>query len=138
MSKELEALESLERIGNDYFLGSKDCTVKKIYEKEYNTIKQALTEYEEIKNANPSEALECLDSMYARLPQWDLCRNLDQYNTIKQALRKAQEQEKEIEQFKEIVSLDYLCRVFGYPLGKQIKEYFMSNSLLKQVIERVE
>lgn len=32
------------------------------------------------------EALECLDSMYARLPQWDLCRNLDQYNIIKQAL----------------------------------------------------
>lgn len=55
------------------------------------TIKRALVRLEAIDNANPSEALECLDSMYARLPQWDLCRNLDQYNTIKQALLKTQD-----------------------------------------------
>jgi hypothetical protein len=65
-------------------------------------------------------------------------RQLKLCAVIKQALLKAQEQEKAIAQFKEIVSLDYLCRVFGYSLGKQIKEYFMSNELLKQVLERVE
>lgn len=42
-----EALKDLERIGTDYFLGSKDCLVKKIYEKEYNTIKQALLKTQE-------------------------------------------------------------------------------------------
>lgn len=42
-----EALKDLERIGNDYFLGSKDCLVKKIYKKEYNTIKQALLNQQE-------------------------------------------------------------------------------------------
>lgn len=42
-----EALKDLERIGSDYFLGSKDCLVKKIYEKEYNNIKQALLKAQE-------------------------------------------------------------------------------------------
>ena len=39
----------------------------------------------------PSEALECLEKVYSRLPQWDLSRNVDQCNIIKQALLKQQE-----------------------------------------------
>lgn len=42
-----EALKDFERIGSDYFLGSKDCLVKKIYEKEYNNIKQVLLKAQE-------------------------------------------------------------------------------------------
>lgn len=53
-----EALKDLERIGSDYFLGSKDCLVKKIYEKEYNTIKQALLKAQEPKQYLKWEDLE--------------------------------------------------------------------------------
>ena len=58
------------------------------------TIKQALQHLEAIDNANPSEALKCLEKVYSRLPQWDLSRNVDQCNIIKQALLKAQESKK--------------------------------------------
>ena len=54
----------------------------------YNVLKTYL---ESIDNAEPSEALECLEKVYSRLPQWDLSRNIDQCNTIKQALLKIQE-----------------------------------------------
>lgn len=57
-------------------------------------IEEQLNNYKKLLNANPSEALGCLDSMYARLPQWDLCRNLDQYNIIKQVLIQAEQDKK--------------------------------------------
>ena len=60
-------------------------------------IDEAFQRLEAIDNANPSEALECLESMYARLPQWDLCRNQDQHNTIKQALIQAEIDKKQLE-----------------------------------------
>lgn len=62
-----EALECLERIGNDYFLGSKDCTVKKIYEKEYNTIKQVLIERIVWKNIHNTKVKTPLVSIFEGL-----------------------------------------------------------------------
>ena len=56
-----EALKDLERIGSDYFLGSKDCLVKKIYEKEYNNIKQVLLKAQEPKQYLKWEDLEFKD-----------------------------------------------------------------------------
>ena len=60
-------------------------------QKYFDIIEEALQRLESIDNAEPSEALECLEKVYSRLPQWDLSRNIDQCNTIKQALLKAQE-----------------------------------------------
>lgn len=60
-------------------------------QKYFDVIEEALQRLESIDNANPSEALECLEKVYSRLPQWDLSRNVDQCNIIKQALLKAQE-----------------------------------------------
>ena len=54
-------------------------------------LESALKRLEAIDNSEPSEALECLEKVYSRLPQWDLSRNVDQCNIIKQALLNAQE-----------------------------------------------
>lgn len=61
-----------------------------------NLIRQALTELDQIKNATPSEALECLEEMYeiscdGRKPEYTL------YECIEQFILKAQEQEKVLE-----------------------------------------
>ena len=58
MNDENEVLKCLERIGSDYFLGSKDCLVKKIYEKEYNTIKNYILKEQEPKQYLKWEDLE--------------------------------------------------------------------------------
>ena len=60
-------------------------------QKYFDIIEEALQRLESIDNAEPSEALECLEKVYSRLPQWDLSRNVDQCNIIKQALLKQQE-----------------------------------------------
>lgn len=83
MSKELEALNKIQHD----FGQLKGRELVSCYE----TIFNALKRLESIDNANPSEALECLEKVYSRLPQWDLSRNIDQCNIIKQALLKAQE-----------------------------------------------
>jgi hypothetical protein len=152
-----EVLEDLAFIKEKFAYLEYNSETFNIPKKELCNIEEALKRLEAIDNAEPSEALECLERIDNTLCLNNIKGKLDfgidteehtdcdsvigmteDLESIKQALLKAQEQEKAIAQFKEIVSLDYLCRVFGYPLGKQIKEYFMSNELLKQVIERVE
>ena len=59
------------------------------------TVQQALTELKAIKEAKPSEAMECLEKlpyMSQGYGNWK-----EYYNTIKQALLKAQEQDKALE-----------------------------------------
>lgn len=111
MSKERQALEKLF----DILLYSNN---KIEAQKYYDAIKQALKRLEAIDNANPSEALECLDRIGdIELSHTETCCNetkddeyietlvevIDgilkdkykkEYNTIKQALLKAQEQKK--------------------------------------------
>jgi hypothetical protein len=95
MSKELETLEKLkehlkyERIDN---LSNTEY---------YDILNQALHRLESIDNAEPSEALECLEEIgFAPLneccgsPYTRISNEYEEdYNTIKQALLKAQEQE---------------------------------------------
>ena len=86
MSKEyLEALNRLYCEGN-----------LEQHKKDYEFLKKALNRLESIDNANPSEALECLERIGAeKLARGELIRNDDKVepylNTIKQALLKAQE-----------------------------------------------
>lgn len=66
---------------------------------EIDIVNNALLELKAINEANPSEALECLERLGAeKLARGQLIRNddkIDPYiNTIKQALIKAQEQKK--------------------------------------------
>lgn len=77
-------------------------------QKYFDELEEILTEYEAIKNSNTSEALDRLYEIidYYNEPQYDVCENSfpnefkdmwkKELNTIKQALLKAQEQEKEL------------------------------------------
>lgn len=112
MSKELETLEKLISFAfvmSENMIGltkgnyDENQFIKKTYEylHKYNVdldsklkLKKSLQRLETIDNSNPSKALECLEKVYSRLPQWDLSRNVDQCNIIKQALLKAQESKK--------------------------------------------
>lgn len=107
MSKELECLKRID---------TKNYLTEREHKEFLGVVEQAIKEYEAIKNTEPTKAMECLESMYARLPQWDLSRNIDQYNTIKQALLKSQEQEKENELLKEIIKslFDRGCPLHQY------------------------
>lgn len=107
MSKELECLDRIDK---------RNYLTEREHKEFLGVVEKAIKEYETIKNAEPTKAMECLESMYARLPQWDLCRNLDQYNIIKQTLLKAQEQEKENELLKEIIKslFDRGCPLHQY------------------------
>lgn len=82
MNKELKCLKRID---------TKNYLTEREHKEFLGVVEQALHRLEAIDNANPSEALECLEKVYSRLPQWDLSRNIDQCNTIKQALLKAQE-----------------------------------------------
>ena len=159
MSKELECLKRLI-----YVIGVLQETINKAEEKagtdtsidvmtqsnkDGEIIEQALTEYEALKNAEPSEALECLEKIYSRLPQWDLSRNIDQCNIIKQVLIQKSKKEQAWDIVKEMqlstlniigkcnLYEDYLTfydfkKNMGNPLKKQLtKEEF---NLLKEAM----
>lgn len=108
MSKELEYIQRHIDIVKQQIKGSKikftvtDAITKHqydYYENELQTlesIEKALHRLESIDNAEPSEALECLERIGAeKLARGELIRNDDKvepyYNTIKQALLKQQE-----------------------------------------------
>ena len=103
MSKELNALECLEALERDI----KDRTIlaEDRQLKLCAVIKQALLELQSIKEANPSEALKCLDKLVKQIEldedtdYWEI-RNA--HITVEQALLKAREQEKEKLLFKNI------------------------------------
>ena len=95
MSKELKALEVLGYIGG-YIIPTNNGNqhLKDFCDIEFAILKQALTELKQIKEANPSEAMESLeriDKEYSTIKNEDfkIC-----FNTIKQTLLKAQKQEK--------------------------------------------
>lgn len=99
MSKGLEALEEIRdfRYGKDKLLVCQTAM--------YDDIKQALQRLEAIDNANPSEALKWLDDIGEQWVERGLNPDIVQYKEtqsyreIKQALLKAQEQEKELKAF---------------------------------------
>lgn len=131
MTKELEAC--FKRIKNlqvcvDY---EKDIvkSVNEILPNSCNKVEQALQRLESIDNANPSEALECLDYIENKVKDLEYVAKQndneyllskyipsEKFNTIKQALLKAQEQEKENELLKEIIKslFDRGCPLHQY------------------------
>ena len=97
MSKKLEALE---KIINNVVLDENN-DYREI-EKSYNLIKQALKRLEAIDNAKPSKALKCLKEIHffvngSRIDGEKYEQKLQEINTIKQVIIKAQEQEKVLE-----------------------------------------
>ncbi len=107
MNKELEALERLKTAPS--FMGGtaeyQVCTQSEaVLMQDYEIVKQAVLELKSIKEANPSEALECLERMNENARVYI---SLEEYEkdseTIKQALLKAQKLAKENELLKEII-----------------------------------
>lgn len=81
MNKELECLKRID---------TKNYLTEREHKEFLGVVEQALHRLESIENANPSEALECLEEMWelscdSRIPEYTL------YETIKQALLKSQE-----------------------------------------------
>ena len=130
-------LEALERTSGEFIDGypTGNVNVGMTWE-EHKAIKQALLELKAIKEANPSEAIEKLDNIKNRINFYyemykfdDLCK--DEIDTIKQALTKAQEQEKVLSIIKEKcltncnlalvednVHYENYCKEFEYFLNK--------------------
>ena len=112
MSKALEALEDII-----LYLNASD--PKGLYCENIETIQQALLELQSIKEANPSEALECLDKLAKQIEldedtdYWEI-RNA--HITVEQALLKAREQKNENELLKEIIKsfFDKGCPLHQY------------------------
>ena len=102
MSKELNALECLEALEQDI----KDRTIlaEDRQLKLCAVIKQALLELQSIKEANPSEALECLDKLAKQI---ELDEDTDYFEirnahiTVEQALLNAEKEHKALEIIKE-------------------------------------
>lgn len=96
MSKEyLEALGFIKAL-------LKDDWVESVWETHYDVIKQALTKLESIENANHSEVMNCLKELTWQLYGDTLDIDKSRFSLpIKNALLKAQEQEKVLEIIKE-------------------------------------
>ena len=92
-----------------------------------NRLKQALNELKAIKEAKPSEAMECLEELRSNLGViYD-----DTLNTIEQALLKAQELEKELEIiWKKQVDIMWFCQCVE--ANKTFEDY---NSAMGREIE---
>ena len=91
MSKELEALECFENMQSRIA-----CYISTI---EYTTIKEALVEYEAIKDTEPSEALEWFGEQWVEYGNQDTVmqiKDTKEFATIKQALLKAQKEHNSI------------------------------------------
>lgn len=119
MTKELEALETFNYImarckdEDSYIIKfplgiQKGTTFGEDMEKAYKVIKEALQRLEQIDNSNPSEALEIVDKIvnyilldeeYGFIDDEEKQAIIRDRDTIKQALIKAQEQEKTLENF---------------------------------------
>ena len=95
-----KVLESLERLAMPDELHIKECKKLGIgLTEDYDVVEQALKRLESIDNANPSEALECLEKVSDYLNNvYDYKEIIEEVRkdiaTIKQALTKAQEPKK--------------------------------------------
>ena len=153
MSKEyLEALGFIKAL-------LKDDWVESVWETHYEVIKQALQRLESIENTKPNEALKSLECLYedAKIESGWVKKHCityteefehndrikPYYETIKQALIKAQEQEKVLNELIKLVKdLEPTFNRKGVSsdtdiLGTIIKDYFYDNEsdLLKEVLE---
>lgn len=122
MSKELDAMEFICKILQEKCM----VDIKWLFKNEYNTIIQALQELQAIKNSNPSEAMKILETLaddgllnkeigaisYNQI--W-LKRQIE---VLKQALLKAQEQEKVIK-----LIFEKMVNILLLELAENVDEY---------------
>lgn len=98
MDKVFEALEEIGNIdlGDNPYKKFEDNKLKNVYNKEFAILYNALTELKQIKEAEPSKAMERVNYLSAILPDWQKVNNgIDTLITIKNYILKAQELEKE-------------------------------------------
>ena len=118
MNKELEeAFGLIKRVCELYIESRSYLTGSDIIENQINealnTIKNRL---EVTDNAESSEALECLEYLYCNPEDYRSTDKAKDYNTVKNYILKAQEQEKENELLKEIIKslFDRGCPLHQY------------------------
>lgn len=89
MSKELEPIEALDKLLDGYSKG----IVGRSY---YDVVREALQRLEEIDNSKPSEALNCLETLFSNVVSTAYSResSLKDFNTIKRYILKEQERKK--------------------------------------------
>ena len=117
MSKELNALECLEALEQDIkdrIILAEDRQLKLCA-----VIKQALQRLESIDNANPSEALECLDKLAKQIEldeDTDYLEIRNAHITVEQALLNSEKEHKALEIIKKknVSVWGFRNRVFGY------------------------
>ena len=100
MEKEFEALDNLEKVIEEITINNADLRNTLKTSVLITTIKQALTELKEIKEAKPSEAMEILlKAKQERLNFYGILLDNDEifFEKLEQALLKAQELEKVLE-----------------------------------------
>ena len=142
--KALDRIDNTSQKSKDFF--------KKWVEEHKTIIETALKELQQIKEANPSEAMECSLKLYKMVESagndwgFDLNKAWKYYNTIKQALLNAQAQDELIREYdlnpyelREALLLYamYKDAYNGNPLPslKQYKEQKRENEVLRQIIK---
>ena len=127
MSKELDPFEALDKLLDGYSRGM----VGRSY---YDIVQEALQRLEAIDNANPSEALECLEILFSNVVSTTYNResSLKDFNTIKQALLKAEKDEKII-----LGIEDYLNRRIKVEPLEDVRKAFIEIRNQLQVIKEV-
>lgn len=118
MSKELECLDRIDK---------RNYLTEREHKEFLGVVEKAIKEYEAIKNAEPSEALKCFDYIVRNLEAViDDCAYMDcieHLTTIKQALLKAQEDKKKLNEIEKLTHLLYSeRRKIGQEYVKWCKE----------------
>lgn len=135
MNKKLEPLQSYDKIDNTLCLNNNLCNIEFAIDKDENldcknayemtecldNINQALIELQAIKNSSPSDALYCLENI--RKDIYDFYTDfLDDISIIKQALIKAQENEKVLNIIKKHFNIKFDDLDWGKLVNIQAKE----------------
>jgi hypothetical protein len=100
---------------------------------ELDSIKQALNELKQIKETEPNEALECLEVLFSNVLSTTYTResSLKDFNIVKQALLKAQENERVIHAIEQYIDM----RLAVEPLddvAKAFKEIKQQLQIIKE------
>lgn len=104
------------------------------FEDDCKLVDKALEFLESIENANPSEALKCLEDLYCEPVDYRSNDKANDYETIKQALLKAEKDEKII-----LGIEDYLNqRIKVEPLGDVRKAFIEIRNQLQVIKEVIE
>lgn len=111
MSKELECLDRIDK---------RNYLTKREHKEFLGVVEKALTEYEAIKNAEPTKTMECLETIWC-----DISTNyINEYVAIKQALQRLESIDKAVEICKKANEQKYVYIKETYGI---IKEKFLDD-----------